>query len=308
MSIRGIHGEKIVAALNSDKLPESDRQRVEEALKVYDQWIKDISLLEEEDKDCLVCSMVDLLNKYKYYVDVNLIFDSPNDFLYRQKGQLKLDNTVMEEFLPILVKKYFSSELESLAVKVGSQTQTCSFIYFNSSISTPQTGGGISCKCKDQDFSISRELFIKSSFKSDFQENETASISTHIGYVQAELKTNLDKTMFQEATGTAQDIKRLLPGAKYYLLCDFLDMTPISSGTTCIDEILITRKCKRISSQVRKEYSTAAGRVRNRNAYTSFLANNPYSPEVFHRFLKHIEPLFSSFSIDEHATLERGFF
>ena len=39
----------------------------------------------------------------KYYIDVDLIFDSPEDFLYRQKGQLKLDNTVIEEFLPIFV-------------------------------------------------------------------------------------------------------------------------------------------------------------------------------------------------------------
>ena len=42
--------------------------------------------------------MVGLLNEYKQYIDLNVIFDSDNNFLYRQKGQLKLDNTVIEEF------------------------------------------------------------------------------------------------------------------------------------------------------------------------------------------------------------------
>ncbi|CRF50642.1 hypothetical protein HHE06_04830 [Helicobacter heilmannii] len=48
-------------------------------------------------------------------------------------------------------------------------------------------------------------------------------------------------------------------GAKYYLLCDFLDMTPINTATTDIDEILITRKAKRISSNVRKKYKPMRG-------------------------------------------------
>lgn len=74
-----------------------------------------------------------------------------------------------------------------------------------------------------------------------------------------ELKTNLDKTMYQEASATAHDIKLAVTGAKYYLLCDFLDMTPISTATTDIDEILIVRKAKRINSNIRKEFSTYAG-------------------------------------------------
>ena len=41
-----------------------------------------------------------------------------------------------------------------------------------------------------------------------------------LGYVMAELKTNLDKTMYQEASATAHDIKLAVTGAKYYLLCD----------------------------------------------------------------------------------------
>lgn len=53
---------------------------------------------------------------------------------------------------------------------------------------------------------------------------------THIAYVAAECKTNLDKTMFQEAAATALDVKSAVPGANYYLLCEWLDIwNPIHS-------------------------------------------------------------------------------
>ena len=47
-------------------------------------------------------TLVDALNSYKRYIELDLIFDADQDFLYRQKGQLKLDNTILEEFLPYL--------------------------------------------------------------------------------------------------------------------------------------------------------------------------------------------------------------
>ena len=34
---------------------------------------------------------------------MDFIFSSKKDFLYRQKGQLKLDNTILEECLPYLI-------------------------------------------------------------------------------------------------------------------------------------------------------------------------------------------------------------
>ena len=37
---RGTHGEKIVAAMESAKLPSSDKSRLEAALQKYDEWVK----------------------------------------------------------------------------------------------------------------------------------------------------------------------------------------------------------------------------------------------------------------------------
>lgn len=96
--MRGTHGEKIVAAIESEKMPAVDVERLKEALKVYDKWVETLNTIDAETLPELVVLLVDQLNKYKFYIDVDLIFDSTEDFLYRQKGQLKLDNTVIEEF------------------------------------------------------------------------------------------------------------------------------------------------------------------------------------------------------------------
>lgn len=242
------------------------------------------------------------------YIDINLIFDSEEDFLYRQKGQLKLDNTVIEEFMPIFVKKCVEKVEENCDIEISSQIPTFSSVYFASSLSNPNIGGGINIKTKDQDFSMSRKLYLQSSYDPQFNPEKTVKLETHLGYVLAEMKTNLDKTMFQEASATAHDIKQAVTGAKYYLLCDYLDMTPISTTTTDIDEILILRKAKRISSNIRKEFSTKIGREKWRPWYTEYLMNNPYSVDMFKRFINHIFSQMSNEELIEESVLEVGYF
>ncbi len=305
---RGTHGEKIVAALESTKLPSSDKPRLEAALQKYDEWVSALIATDAPTINELIEKMVSLLNWYKFYIDIDLIFDSSEDFLYRQKGQLKLDNTVIEEFLPIFVRKCIIKEFGKCDVDVGSQTATFSSAYFASSLSSPAVGGGLNIKTKDQDFSMSRTLYLRSSYTPTFDTEKTVTVTTHLGYVMAELKTNLDKTMFQEASATAHDIKLAVTGAKYYLLCDFLDMTPISTATTDIDEILIVRKAKRISSNIRKEFSTFAGRQANRRWYMEYLTNNPYSADIFKRFIDHIFSQMKNEDLIEESVLDLGYF
>ena len=305
---RGTHGEKIVAARESDKLPIADRERLDLAISRYDKWVQDLEVCDGASMDELINKMVNLLNDYKYYIDVDLIFDSTEDFLYRQKGQLKLDNTVMEEFLPIFVRKCLIKEFGHCDLNIGSQTATFSSAYFASSLSNPGIGGELSIKTKDQDFSMSRPLYLRSSYFRDFRADSTKEVITHLGYVMAELKTNLDKTMFQEASATAHDVKLAVTGSKYYLLCDFLDMTPISTATTDIDEILIVRKAKRISSNIRKSFSTYAGRQHHREWYTNYLKTNPYAPDMFKRFIDHIISQMRNEDLIEESVLELGYF
>lgn len=306
---RGTHGEKIVSAIENEKVPPSDIPRLRGALDRYDVWVKELSECTGNSLEEIISSKVDKLNEYKLFIDVDLIFDSPNDFLYRQKGQLKLDNTVMEEFLPLLVKKCLTFEgYDTNALNIGSQIQTYSSMYFQSSLSSPELGGGMSIKVKDQDFSMSRTLYVQSSHSPSFKSSETVTLTTHLGYVLAEIKTNLDKTMFQEGSATAHDVKQAVTGAKYYLLCDFLDMTPISTSTTDMDEIMLTRKAKRLASNIRSKFNTYIGRQKNRDFYVKFLINHPYSSEVLKRFIDHIISQLKNEELIEDNVLEVGYF
>lgn len=87
--------------MSNSKLPASDRPNVTRQIEFYNEWIASMDSLEGEG-DVLLSGLVDALNSYKNSVELDLIFDSNDDFLYRQKGQLKLDNTILEEFLPRL--------------------------------------------------------------------------------------------------------------------------------------------------------------------------------------------------------------
>lgn len=296
------HGDKLRALLENEKLPESDKQAVRETLNRYKKWFSESLKIKGKDYE-KIDKLVSLLNDYKLHVELNLIFDSQNDFLYRQKGQIKLDNTIIEEFLPILITGYFSKELGKLNLTYG--PATCfSGTWFESSILFMQKGGGLQLRQKDHDFTISRKIYLRASYNADFSESITH--ETNIAYIACECKTNLDKTMFQEAAATALDIKTAVPSAKYYLLCEWLDMTPISTSTTAIDEVIILRKAKRLPSNIRQEFNLYANRKKKRTFYEKFLKEHPLSADVFIRLLTNIEKQLRDDT--EAKVLERGYF
>ena len=100
------HGDKLHALLDNPPLPTADSGRVRDALKRYAMWVSSMSAV-DYDGERNIDPMIDLLNDYKTYVDLELIFDSKDDFLYRQKGQLKLFSSIIEEFMPHLIEKVF---------------------------------------------------------------------------------------------------------------------------------------------------------------------------------------------------------
>ncbi len=297
------HGDKLKALLNNNKLPPEIKPQVNQAVENYKSWIASLKAIEGGME--VVPAMVELLTLYKKYIDVDLIFDSESDFLYRQKGQLKLDNSIIEEFLPILVTTVFKNQLGNQGLQFG-PTSCFSALRFESTLRASPVGGGMSLRSKDQDFAISRKIYVKASHKRDF--SDSSSGEANLAYIAAECKTNLDKTMFQEGAATALDVKTSVPGARYVLICEWLDMSPISSSITAIDEILILRKAKRLSSNVRSAFSTVAGRRNSRDAFARYLEEHPFSPEVFLRFLGEIDRLVGHNELDEGDVLTKGYF
>ena len=62
------HGDKLNALLENEKLPESDRPNILEALTRYKEWLEKLKLVTGRHRK-IVNDMVDLLNEYKRYMD-----------------------------------------------------------------------------------------------------------------------------------------------------------------------------------------------------------------------------------------------
>ena len=296
------HLDKLNALLKNRRLPAADKPRLQEALKRYHEWIKELEAIKVGQKST-VQKLVDATNRYKAFIELNLIFDSPGDFLYRQKGQLKLDNTILEEFLPQLF--FRGLNLKDSSFELG-PNNTFSGLSFGSSIANPGSGGRPILRTKDQDFILGKRLYMMTSFNKDFHDAER--VEAHLGYVCAECKTNLDKTMYQEAVATSRDLKIAVPSSLYFLVCEFLDMTPVSITPTHIDDVLIMRKAKRMSSNVRQEYRSAKERRANREEFAQFVESSKYYADVFQRMIDKVQRMIDDTNPEVGTVLKRGHF
>ena len=300
-----VHGDKLRALSVNPKLPATDLPRVMAQIERYDAWIAAMAEVEGNADDVLA-ALVGLLNEYKKSVEFDLIFCSENDFLQRQKGQLKLDNTILEEFLPWLFEERLVPGFARQDDLECGPRKSFAGLTFDSPL-LGLSSGGVFVKKKDQDFSVARKLNIRISkpendddiFEQDF----------FVSYFATEIKTNLDKTMFQEAAATASELKRVSSGSKYILLCEWLDMTPINSRLTAMDEVIVLRRCKRLGSGVRSNFSSSEGRKAQRQQHEGFLDAHPLSVEGFSRLLWHLNECFPVEDNDaEDIMLERGYF
>jgi hypothetical protein len=302
------HEKKLTALLANESLPSVDVSRVRDAIQRYKSWIKAMDALDLEG-DELLNGLVRLLNEYKRSVEVDLIFDSPNNFLYRQKGQNKVDNSVLEEFLPRLADTRLVPGLKHLEhCAAGPQDAFAAFI-FAGNAHTPLNDGGIYIKKKDQDYALSKKVYIKASGDPSFESPDTLSTELHVAYLAAECKTNLDKTMFNEAMETARALKQAVSNSRYVLICEWLDMRPIDTSSTDIEEVIILRKSHRLGSQVRKKFNSVANRATNRREFVGFYDAHPLCVECFARLVEHMNKVYpEAIVLDENAVLERGYF
>ena len=296
------HRDKLKALLENRRLPSDDRGQVEEALRRYCDWIGEIETVERGQRD-VVQRLVEATNRYRNFIDLELIFDSRKDFLYRQKGQLKLDNTIIEEFLPHLF--YRGLSLRDDIFEIGPR-QTFAGLSFASSLAETGVGGHPRLRTKNQDFILGKRLYMMLSFDENFLDAER--VDSYLGYVCAECKINLDKTMFQEAVATSRDLKTAVPSSLYFLVCEFLDMTPVSLTTTHIDDVLIVRKAKRMSANLRQEFRTADERRARRDEYVHFLKSSEYRTDVFQRMIDKIQRALDASAPETHDVLGRGYF
>lgn len=294
--IAAIHKEKILAALGNPKAKD-DIDLMKEALSAYENWIKRLTSLTSVG-DQRVREMTALLNEYKDYLEVDLVAAKGSAFLKRQKGQLKLDNSVMEEFLIHLVHPSILNNLPNFDLEAGPQTAFMSLAFRPSNIANLNSKPEVIIKVKDQDFTIGKTIHYKFSSDSAFNSKHTVGGKFHLAVLSAECKVNYDKTMFQECAGTAARLKHGCPIAKYYALVEYLDMQPEDTRLTEIDNVFLLRKAKRLPFE--KRSSLAEINQQHKNF--------PISADVFLMFVKEIQEFIDSAWYDPEGAITRGSF
>lgn len=299
------HGDKLQELRTNNKLPVEDGPRVARQIELYNEWINSMIQLSSTG-EAKVTDLVRLLNSYKRSIELDLVWDSAGEFLYRQKGQLKLDNSILEEWFPWLIDPDIMPELEGTVLSVG-PAKAYAATHFQSVLKDESGKPGLAIRSKDQDFAIGRPAYISASFTESFTPATTNTRETFIAYIAAELKTNLDKTMFQEASATSHDLTIAVPGSHYFLICEFLDRTPISSAGTDITEVLVLRG-KRTGSQVRMNYSSPTYRQAHRAEYEAQLDATPIRLAVVQRFVNRVRDILQNQVADLSNAVERGYF
>jgi hypothetical protein len=289
------HKEKLIAAIANPKAS-ADKPLLEKAFKAYETWITSLNNLTSKG-DARIEEMTRLLNEYKDYLEVELIAKQGSPFIKRQKGQLKLDNSVIEEFLTYFVHPDILENLP-VGIETGSQTAFMSLSFRPTNIKSLGEKPEIVLKQKDQDFTIGKSIYYKFSPDSTFQNKVTLDGKLFLAVLAAEVKVNYDKTMFQECSGTASRLKQGCPLSKYYALVEFLDMQPEDVRLTDIDNVFLLRKAKRLPYEKRSIYAEV------KKQHEDF----PISSEVMKMFVKEIQNFVNAIWYDPNEALQRGSF
>ena len=169
------HKEKLDAAMRNPKCGDSDRALLSQALQHYTEWRQATVAIASKGAD-KVREMTRLLNQYKDQLEVELIAKVGSPFMKRQKGQLKLDNSVLEEFLTLLICPSIIKGLpKDLSLSIGPTRAFMSLSFNPSSLQALGQRPAVVIKVKDQDFIIGKDIHYRFSPDPSFPTETTAS-------------------------------------------------------------------------------------------------------------------------------------
>ncbi len=291
------HKDKVIAAISNPKCSE-DRKLLKEVLARHTDWVNSMEALTSTKKK-RVDQMVELLNEYKDFLEVDIIAKRGSAFLKRQKGQLKLDNSVLEEFLVYLVdEKIINGLPDDFQIDCGPHTAFMSLSFRPEGIASLNKKPSVVLKRKDQDFTLGKKIHYQFSSSSIFEKTKTTTGELYLSVFATEIKVNYDKTMFQECAGTAGRLKQGCPIAKYYALVEYLDMLPEDCRLTEIDNVFLLRKTKRLP--VNKRPILAEVEKQHKDF--------PIAKDVIWNFVQEMQNFVNAVWYDPKEALKRGSF
>jgi len=233
-----VHGTNIDNKIKKVKNPKN-KKLLQEIKQRCDKWKKknlEITGISKSDIE----GKTRLLNNYKNFID------QPK--FKKEKGrttgfihQDKLHSTVIEEFLYYLFKDI--RRLKNKYINFG-PTEAYSNLYFAPrNIDAFEKSSNIVINVKNQDFSISKEVILKSkvSNNENWQEKKI-----YVPMVSIESKRYLDKTMFEGSVATAEKIKKGNPYCIFLIVTETYEVSSeVEPRLSSIDQIYVLRKQKK---------------------------------------------------------------
>jgi len=230
-----IHGDNIAHKLRAEAKSEN-RKLILEIQKKYLEWkeenlkITGVSVLEIKRK-------VVLLNQYKNFISQSK-FKKEKGNLFGFTSQSQLHSSVLEEFMYYLFKDI--AKLSKKQFNWG-RTQAYTNLYFAPpNIEELEKSSNIIINVKDQDFSISKEIVLKSRVRNSKSWKEGI---IYVPVVSIECKTYLDKTMYEGSVATAEKIKRGNPYCLFLIVTETYQVSlDVDPNYSSIDQIYVLKK------------------------------------------------------------------
>lgn len=230
-----IHGDNLEHKIRIE-ISNKNKRLLREIKNKYLQWKQEnIKLTRTSDED--IKSKVKLLNEYKAFINQPR-FKKESGNRYGFTSQSQLHSTVLEEFMFYLFKDI--KKLANKHINWG-RTKAYTNLYFApSSIDSLEQSSNIVINVKDQDFSISKEIILKSRVVNNENWQETVIC---VPIVSIECKTYLDKTMYEGSVSTAEKIKRGNPYCVFIIVTETYEVSlDVDPKYSLIDQIYVLRK------------------------------------------------------------------
>ncbi len=230
-----IHGDNLEHKIRVEKNPKNKKLLREIKVK-YSDWKKEnMKITGTAEPD--IKEKVRLLNEYKRFIDQPKFRKEAGNRL-GFTSQSQLHSSVLEEFMYYLFKDI--GELSEKHINWG-RTQAYTNMYFAPpNIHKLEESSNIVINVKDQDFSISKEIVLKSrvSNNENWQENKI-----YVPIVSIECKTYLDKTMYEGSVSTAEKIKKGNPYCIFLIVTETYEVSlDVDPKCSSIDQIYVLRK------------------------------------------------------------------
>ncbi|MCI5188667.1 MAG: Bpu10I family restriction endonuclease [Candidatus Electrothrix sp. AS4_5] len=222
------------------------RQYLREIRDRYDTWkTRNQELVgpgsEENENDThTILQRVELLNSYKDFID-------QQHYAEKFDSRSNLHSSVLEEFMYYLFRDVVADFSEHALI---GKSHTFKDIFFKpDSYSDMLDAPNALIETKDHDFAIGTKIISNMTCRGT-ENNEKHTLD--IPAVAIECKTYLDKTMLQDASTAAEQLKHRNPNAMYIVVAEWLKLTDsVNLRKFKIDQIYVLRKQKNTDREFR---------------------------------------------------------